>query len=47
MKKLIINLLTTFMACIVILFSVLCVLAMVPFAFALSFINSLHQGNNE
>lgn len=43
MKKLIINLLTTFMVGI----AMLCVLAMVPFAFALSFINSLHQGNNE
>ena len=46
MKHILTHILSTFMACIVILFSVLCVLAMVPFALVISFINSIHQGNN-
>ncbi len=39
MKPIITHILTTIMACIVILFSVLCVLAMLPFGIVIALLN--------
>ena len=44
MKQLLTNLLT---AAIMVGLAMVCIVAMVPFAFAISFINTIQQGNNE